>query len=163
MTESIAFRTAQKRIALLWYIGVGLLFIILIIQSSLGRYGESLEQVWGWFLPAVMPTVSLITAVLVTELSGPTNSRLSDKFLYRLALISSGIYVGILHLAVFITPVMEGEKTAIEILQASQLWLAPVQGIVAAVLGAYFVRQKEEPTDKEPTDEETTNEETTND
>lgn len=142
---TIEFRSAQKRIATTWFIGGGILFLIFVLQSVLGKYGDDTEKAWNWLLPAIMPTISLITAVLVTELSSPNTGKMSDKFLYRLAIISSSIYIGILYLVVFLSPFIEGDKTPLEILETSQLWVAPLQGVVAAILGAYFVKPQSKP------------------
>ncbi|GAA0859611.1 hypothetical protein [Aliiglaciecola litoralis] len=141
---NIATRTAQKRIALIWYVGAGILFFIFILQSMLGKYGDDTELAWNWLLPAIMPTISLITAVLITELSSPDSGKMGDQFLYRMAIVSSIIYMGVLYLVVFLSPFIEGERSALEILQSSQLWIAPLQGVVAGILGAYFVKPKSE-------------------
>lgn len=145
---TIEFRTAQKRIAATWFIGAGFLFLIFVLQSVLGKYGADTTKAWNWLLPAIMPTVSLITAVLVTELNSPDTGKMSDRFLYKMAIISSGIYLGILYLMVFLSPFVEGDKTPLEILESSQLWVAPLQGVVVAILGAYFVKPRSKQEDK---------------
>jgi cytochrome bd-type quinol oxidase subunit 2 len=142
---TIEFRTAQKRIATTWFICGGILFLIFVLQSVLGKYGDDTEKAWNWLLPAIMPTISLITAVLVTELSSPNKGKMSDRFLYRMAIGSSAIYISILYLMVFLSPFIEGDKTALEILESSQLWVAPLQGVVVAILGAFFVKPQSEP------------------
>ena len=53
--------------ASIWLGGAGLVFLILVVQSLVGRYGSQSEAAWAWYLPTVMPTLSLIIGVLATD------------------------------------------------------------------------------------------------
>src|SRR3546814_17297315 len=54
-------------LAAIWLVGAGGVFLLLVAQSLLGRYEPAPPEVWGWFLPPVMPTLSLIVGVLVAD------------------------------------------------------------------------------------------------
>lgn len=139
MTTTVSINACKKRLAVLWFSFGLILFVLLIIQSTFGKFGPKVEEAWAWFLPTLMPTLSLIVGVLVLDITSPKqkNKRI-DPFLFRLAFSLSTIY---LVLVAFI-PLMQpftGIPT-VDLMKRSNLWLGPLQGVVTAVLGAFFVK-----------------------
>lgn len=136
---NLAMHTARKRLALLWFVGAGACFAVLLFISFFGRRVD-LPGLWDWFLPAIVPNLSLIIGVLVYAQRQPRRAELEvDAFLYRLALGLSALYVLLVMLPLLFFPLTG--KTLPELLDISRLWLAAVQGLVTAVMGAFFVRQ----------------------
>ncbi len=132
-------RKCQKRLALVWFCGVGVLFILVMLQSVFGRYTGQTEKAWAWFLPTMMPTFSLILGVLVAESFCKSRAKNTvDSFLYRVALGLSVCYFFVVFLTIALQPLAPISPLAL--LEMSNLWLAPLQGIVSAVLGAFFVK-----------------------
>ena len=44
------------------------MFLLLIAQSYGGAYGDTdVSDVWKWFLPTIMPTLSLMVGVFVVD------------------------------------------------------------------------------------------------
>lgn len=79
-TTNTSVRTCKKKLACLW-VSVGLaLFILLVFQSIFGKFGTRVEEAWAWFLPTIMPTLSLIIGVLVLDFS---STRQQDKRIDR--------------------------------------------------------------------------------
>jgi hypothetical protein len=115
------------------------LFIIVVIQSMLGRYGDRVEDAWKWFLPTIMPTLSLIIGVLVIDFkSSEKIAKVADGFLFWLAFCLSAIYLVIVALTFFIQPFTS--VPLLELMNRSNLWLGPFQGLTSAALGAFFVK-----------------------
>jgi hypothetical protein len=132
-------QTARKRLALLWFAGAGVCFAVLLFISFFSRVVE-VDGLWGWFLPAVVPNLSLIIGVLVyTQRQQIQPEMHVDAFLYRLTLGLSLLYVLLLLLPLLFFPLTG--KSLPELLDISRLWLAAVQALTTGAMGAFFVRQ----------------------
>ncbi len=132
--------TCCKRwLASTWFIGAGLIFFVVLVQSMLGRYGDDANEVWGWLLPTVVPTLSLIVGVLVFDAmqAGEPNKRI-DRFLFRLTLGLSIAYLTSVALVIALQPF--ARAPALELMTQANIWLGPLQGLVAAAMGAFFVK-----------------------
>lgn len=136
---TLTMQTARKRLALLWFTGAGVCFTVLLFISFFARKVD-LVGLWDWFLPAVVPNLSLIIGVLVyTQRQQAAVEMNVDEFIYRLALGLSLLYVLLLLLPLLFFPLTG--KTLPELLDISRLWLAAVQALTTAAMGAFFVRQ----------------------
>lgn len=136
---SLSMHTARKRLALVWFAGGGVCFAVLLLISFFATEVD-LAGLWDWFLPAIVPNLSLIIGVLVFTHRQPTLSDAHiDSFLYRLAFWLSLIYVLLLLLPLVFFPLTG--KTLPDLLDISRLWMAAVQGLATGVMGAFFVRQ----------------------
>lgn len=130
---------ARKRLALLWFAGAGVCFAVLLFISLFARVVE-VDGLWGWFLPAVVPNLSLIIGVLVYTQRQQTQPEMHvDAFLYRLTLGLSLLYVLLLLLPLLFFPLTG--RSLPELLDISRLWLAAVQALTTGAMGAFFVRQ----------------------
>ena len=144
MSTTITAKQAQRRLAYLWFIGAALPFLLVVLQSLVGsKYGDRSREVWEWLLPTILPTSSLILSVLVVDAHQRSNGRRRiGRLLYNLAFWLAGIYLLIVnaHL-VFMPPVdPTGEAVGgLETLSASTIYLGPLQGLVTAAFGAFFV------------------------
>ena len=116
---------------------------MLLVQTVTGRYGSQLTDAWGWFLPTVMPTMSMMIGVVVANARTRARPGTVDRFMYRLALVLSALYLGTVALTILLAPLAEfyAGSGALELMKLSHLWLAPFQGLVAAALGVLFVKQ----------------------
>jgi hypothetical protein len=140
VTSDMELRKAEWRLATVWLIACGVILLILVAQSYSGLYLDRLQEAWGWFLPTVMPTLSLVVGVLVVEglrTDGQEERRL-DRRLYFLALGLSAVYLLLVAASVLAAALLAHRTPSVELLQRSNLWLGPVQGLVAAALGIVF-------------------------
>lgn len=129
----------KRRLATVWFVLGGMVFLLLVIQTVMGAYGQRATDAWGWFLPNVMPTLSLIVGVLVLDqMGGGVKTRTADPFLYRLALGLSCAYLLLILLSILVQPF--APLPPLELMQQSNLWLGPLQGLVAGALGAFFIK-----------------------
>jgi hypothetical protein len=137
----ILMANAKKRLAILWFVAFILIFILLLMQTIRGVYQDHTTEAWSWFLPTIIPTLSLMIAVFVSDALGISQDvKYVDRFFYRLTFFLSLFYLLIIG-ATIIAQVFS-EKWPWELLQQSSLWLGPIQGLVAGSLVIFF-RQKE--------------------
>lgn len=134
-------RAAQRRLALLWFSGFGLLFLVMAIQVVAGRYAEGdTSRVVGWFFPTTIPVSTLMVGVLVAQaLSGAGEERAADVFVYRLALTMLAVYLVLVGLTIVYATVFSVRP--LPVYERSNYVLGPAQGLVTATLGAFFARQ----------------------
>jgi beta-lactamase regulating signal transducer with metallopeptidase domain len=144
--------------ASIWLVGAGLVFLILVVQSLVGRYGAQSEAAWAWYLPTVMPTLSLIIGVLATDFriaatanataaasataatTIPTDAKIlpvSARGLLWLGVGLSVFYLLLVAVTILAQPFLQ-DVSPIELMHRSNLWLGPLQGLTAGVLAAFF-------------------------
>ncbi|MGD2115815.1 MAG: hypothetical protein PVG07_12220 [Acidobacteriota bacterium] len=134
---------AEWRLAVLWLVATGVVLLVLVGQSYFGLYVDHVQDAWAWFLPTVMPTLSLIIGVLVAEgLRESREARRLDPRLFHLATALSALYLLLVLVSVLAAGLLAHRTPSIELLQRSNLWLGPVQGLVAASLGVVFRRSE---------------------
>jgi hypothetical protein len=139
MTNGITTRVCKRRLAALWF-GVGLvLFRVLALQSVFNRFGDRVEEAWSWFLPSIVPTLSLIVGVLVLDFtSGTDTEKRIAPFYFWLAFLLSVVYLVLISMTLFLQPFIG--VPLLDLMKRSNLWLRPLQGLVAAALGVFFVK-----------------------
>jgi hypothetical protein len=131
--------SCKKRLATLWLVGSAVIFFIILFQTFFDHYSGKAEEAWSWFLPTVLPTLSLMIGALVTDaLGGGSTEKRIDSFIFKLSFYLSIFYFVIVFLTVMMQPFVT--NAAVKFLKQSNLWLAPIQGLVAASLGAFFVK-----------------------
>ena len=73
----------KRRLAAMWFVGSGVLFLLVLLQTVGGKYTGQAAEVWGWLLPTFMPTLGLIMSVLVLDAMGTGLKRASvDRFIW---------------------------------------------------------------------------------
>ena len=66
----ISMSSSKKILGAIWVIGF-LLPFLLLISMTVNNTLQDTTAAWGWFLPTMLPTVSLIVAVFVSEALNP--------------------------------------------------------------------------------------------
>lgn len=139
MSETISISVSKRRLAILWFTGGLLLFLLLAVLSFGSRFGDRTEDAWSWFLPTILPTLSLMIGVLVID---ATSSESSDgrvgRFIFRLTYGLSLFYLVVVAMT-FLTKMFVATPL-LDLMTRSNLWLGPLQGLTTAALGAFFVR-----------------------
>lgn len=142
MNRNISRQTAQKTLALIWFSFGALLFITIFLQTILGYYDDRANEVWSWFLPTTMPTLSLIAGVLAAEALGANiRAKSVDVFIFNLSLILSVVYLLMVSLVIFLKPVLSIQDP-LEVMRLSNLGLGPFQGLVSACIGIFFIKDR---------------------
>ncbi len=139
----ISMSLCKKWLAGVWFSFAAILFLLMVVTTMVGAYQGIAEGVWSWFLPSVMPTLSLMIAVLVSDnQNSEKNSQTADRFLFKLSLALSAFYLLLLILVIVLQPLTNTfDDAPLKGFQKSNLWLGPLQGLVAAALGAFFINK----------------------
>ncbi len=130
---------ARKKIAIVWLIGGAIAFFLIFMQSLGTKYDDP-GKVWNWFLPTVLPTMSLIVGVMVTD-KKHDSSEVVPSFIFKMAFFLSIFYLLVLILPIMLEPLMKG-LTLDKIMEQSNLWLSPLQGLVVAAIAVFFVKKE---------------------
>jgi hypothetical protein len=147
MDATLPLDTVRARLSAVWLGGAGLIFVLVVIQSLLGRYEDKAQEAWGWLLPTIMPTLGLIVTVLgYTALDPVFSQSVVRRSFFRVAIWLSALYLLLILLTIAVQPfVAQDANAALELMRTSQLWLGPFQGLVASALGVLFVSKKDVP------------------
>ena len=131
-------KQCRQRLAIIWLVCSSILFAILIAQTIFKHYGDKGGEAWSWFLPMIMPTLTLMITVVVSDYLDKTISApVEGRFMYVLCALLSVSYLFVLGLTFFLSPL--SPWTPLELMKQSSLYLGPFQGLVAGALGAFFV------------------------
>ncbi|MDZ7826659.1 MAG: hypothetical protein U5R48_12310 [Gammaproteobacteria bacterium] len=136
---NVPWVTCKKRLATLWFSGAGFIFVIFLMQTIGGRHGANPEAAWGWLLPTLMPTLSLMVGVFVLDTLGKgANIKMVEPVhvpdcVWAFSDVPAG-GAGDDRSGPF------SAMGASALMTQSNLWLGPFQGLVSGALGAFFIR-----------------------
>jgi hypothetical protein len=147
MNQRTSVYRAQQVLSAQWFILSMLAAGVLLIQTIVGTYGDQVERAWSWFLPNVIPILTLILTVLVAEARGAGKTGTVGRFIYRLTIGLSLIYLllilGCLSAFQWLAREFAGMRR-LELLELSNLFLSPLQALVGLALGLFFVSRQDE-------------------
>jgi len=139
--QTIGLDKVRSKLAWLWLGGAGFIVTILVVQSLMGKYGSGVQEVWGWALPNLVPTLGMIITVLGYTALDPERSKFEVRAdFYRIAFTLSVAYLFLVALTILIQPMTPYEP--LQLMRMANLWLGPCQGLVASALGVLFVSKK---------------------
>ena len=140
MKARVHTKMSKRVLATIWFIGTFVLVMLVVVQSLMGKYGNRTDDAFGWLLPTFMPTASLITGVLISDQIRHQPSHPVDPFVFLLTSILSSIYFLLVLLTILLAPF--SQMGPLELMAMSNLWLGPVQGLVAGFMGVFFVQSR---------------------
>ncbi len=144
--KQVTVRRSRYTLFGIWIGAFMVIGAVLFIQQVAGVYGADSEAVWSWFIPNILPTVSLMAATLVSAQDRPeTDTKLVDRQYFRLTLIVSVFYVALLFGTVMAQPFTGIEP--LELMSDSSLYLAPFQGIATGLIGVFLLKKPAPPPD----------------
>lgn len=148
----ILLDTARWHLAIVWFPACGILIILLAAQSLFGVYEDRVQGAWSWALPNFVPTLALMVSVFAADALRPfdetAGSKVRETF-YRLSMGISIFYLVVLLATVLVQPFVvtyrsDTKLNQIGMLEMSNLWLAPLQGLVVTALGVlFFLKQQD--------------------
>ena len=137
----VSMMRCKRRLGALWFAWSAFLFILLTLQTVFGRYGSSADEAWGWLMPGILPTLSLIVGVLVMDALGKSVKVKSvDSYFFWLTFALCSFYLLMVTLSILLQPF--ATLDALALLKQSNLWLGPLQGLVSAALVAFFTKRE---------------------
>ena len=135
----VSMSKCKKRIATLWFIASGVLFIIFLLQTILGHYGKDTNEAWSWLFPNILPTLSLMTSVFIIDVrSKGLKIEKVDRFVFNLTMTLSAVYLLVLLILILSQPFSSLQP--LEHLKKNSFPLGFFQGLVTATLGVFFVK-----------------------
>jgi hypothetical protein len=135
---------AQKRLAILWGIGALVSFCLMIWVSFPAKIfkAEEVRDAWNWFLPLVLPFLTLIVSSVVAEANRQNPSTASTNDLaFGIAWWLSLVYL-ILIVAMELAVLWSATETPLDIFKGSNLFLTPIQGLLGIALGFFFTQRR---------------------
>ena len=124
----------------LWWIWGILLFVLLIPISQNPVLFDDPRPAWDWFLPNILPTMTLVGAGAYAGRHARAPRRSGIDFLFYLTLIMSTVYLAVLAHAILKT---QTSTTPLAMLQTSNIWLGPMQALATSLLGLFFIKPDE--------------------
>jgi 4-amino-4-deoxy-L-arabinose transferase-like glycosyltransferase len=153
MREPIALEKARSRLAMVWFGGSGLVFLVLVIQSLGGVFVGDLDKAWAWALPNMAPTLSLMVSVFASYALMPAAEE--DKYVVRRTFLNISLALSIFYIinvliVIGSAPFAKSNISSLtttnptDVLHVSNFWLGPLQGLTAASLAALFFTKTEQ-------------------
>jgi len=151
--DTVPLSQARKQLSTIWFVGSGLIFLVIVAQSIGTVYQGQLSELWGWFLPTLLPTLSLIVSVLgatAIDTQAPATSKkvvLVRSDFHSITFWLTWMYLGLLLATILAQPAArfsfaDENAKAIDVLKVSSLWLTPVQILVVAAMGVLFFTRR---------------------
>lgn len=139
----IVFELGKRKIASLWFIFSGLIFLAMFLQAIIGKFENYNQEAWGWFSALVLPNLSLMLSVFISDFNKNITKQLEvDIFFYRLTFGMSFLYLISILLVLIIQPTSLTQKPIILLMNESYIFLGPFQGLVSGSLGFFFIKSK---------------------
>ena len=141
--KTISLALGKRRLFKLWGVGAALLFVLFLVMSVGGPLQGDPLKAWSWFLPSCFPTLLLMVGVYVAEANQPpAEDRQIDSFVFSIAVWMSAAFLALILATLLYLPFGAAPDKSMAYLERANLWLAPVQGLATAALGAFFVAKK---------------------
>ncbi len=149
MTKPLSLESARSKLLWLWLIGVLLLLLPLIYQTLNKTFEKTTEsgeesfaqQVWGWFIPMIFPTLTLMLSTLNINASAANIVVNVNKKTYNICFILSVFYLLLLSINVFLWPIFKYEDP-IKLFNISNFYLGPIQGLAVLLIGNLFNKKE---------------------
>lgn len=142
----MTYRRSQNALAVIWVLFFVIQLALLVMRSIAGASGDEESRklttgMWSWYIPMVMPTLSLIAGALFVA---PASDE-RDTPLLRVAIliVLSVAYLLSISMLLVLPPSMgTAPQDHLQLLHDSNYWLAPFQLCIGAALGAFFPKAK---------------------
>ena len=148
MGPTLPLAEARRKLAMIWFPFSGALFLLMVVQTFGGAFGDQDQAAWGWALPNFLPTLALMGSVFASQAIDPDDKTISvvRRFFFRLAFWVSIFYFLILFIVILAPVVLHvmGREAAtaasrLEAMSSSNIFLGPLQSFVVGIIGALFI------------------------
>lgn len=138
---NIDFFSAKKRLATLWFTASGIIFVIMLLQTINGKFEDKSDEAWGWLFSNVIPVLSLMLSVFLLDISSAQKkAETVPRFFFQLVFFLSIAY----HIAIFSVILLQpfSNNGIIQLMQESNIYIGPFQGLVTAAVGLFFFKKE---------------------
>jgi len=118
-----------------------MLFSLLMLRTILGNVQIVTSELWKWILPNIVPFVTLVTSGVLVAHREDKNEPV-DGYVFYVSIAASMLYLVTLFLILVISPQVQHDTDEGAFLRNTNLFLAPLQTVVTAALGIFFIKQK---------------------
>lgn len=133
----IPLEKARHFLAGIWFLGALFPFTLIVAQTILGRHGNTIQEVWAWFVPTILPTLSLMLGVIGSSALIPErDTRRVKPFFFRLSVGLSLTYITILSATLLLEPF--SPTGGIKLYGISNYWLSPIQSLALGTMTVLF-------------------------
>ena len=135
--------TAQKKLAILWFINSGIIGLLFLILSLTGKFGDRANDGLQWYSQNIVPTLTLMIGTFSAFSGSPSPEIIIDRFYFHLSYNISIFYLLTLYLIIFSGPFIfnSNETSFVDLLNSSKIYLSVFQGIVTFSLGLFFSKK----------------------
>lgn len=142
MSGRVPLAQCQRKLLVTWLVGLAPGILLMASRSLTGSFSGSEQEVWAWFIPMFLPTLTLmIGAYSSIAFKEQADSITVDKSFFYISLSCSVFYLLILLSVVLYQPF--ADKPALETFSRSSFFLSAIQGISTGCIGVFFVSQKQ--------------------
>lgn len=133
---------------MIWFPMSAAIFLLMVVQTFGGAYGDQEQAAWGWALPNFLPTLALMGSVFAAGAVDPEENKISvvRQFFFRLAFWVSIFYFLILVIVLFAPVALDliGRDPAtpqarLAAMARSNIFLGPLQSFVVGMIGVLFI------------------------
>lgn len=138
--KQIDFSKSQIWLTSVWGFGFSLIALLIIVQSTAGKYENKMSEAWGWFISLVLPNLSLMLTILFAQPKNEQSAKITvPVFYYRIAVAFSLGYLSIILIVILGAPLTT--KSTIELMNDSKIFLATFQTLLSIILGLFFIKK----------------------
>src|SRR5215831_6184428 len=95
----------RTALATLWFAVGGGLFLLFVIQTTLGHYQDKANDAWAWFLPTIMPSLLLMVGAFAADATNPKEQDTRVKpFIFFVSFGVSLLYLAAVALTILLQP-----------------------------------------------------------
>lgn len=144
----MTYKTCQNWLASIWVtffiLQVGLLVLRSITGAGYSDESRKLtSEMWSWYIPMVMPTLSLIVAALYA--AAPAGTQETPLVRLVILIVLSLAYLLCLSALIVLPPSLgTSPKDHLDLLHSSNYWLGAFQLCIGASLGNFFPKKSAE-------------------
>lgn len=137
----ISMQKGKWWLAGLWFFGGATLFLIMLAQTFMNHYGNDVTEAWAWLLPTIIPTLSLIIGVLVSDaFRKGVKIKTVSRPVFLMSFALSAVYLVVVLMTLAIQPY--SPLPPLDLMKISHLWQGPFQGLVSASMGVFFTSKE---------------------
>lgn len=160
----MTLEASRKWLVGIWGVGFLVPLLLFFIQDINGKYGDKSGETLGWLTSLTLPTILLMIGVIVTNpsptadrkkieekpadqltdeekkhLEDAENNEAKEKFVFKLAVGISVVYLFIINMFFFYEPFTT--STPHELMGKYKIYLALFDSALSLVIGAFFGRK----------------------
>src|SRR4051812_20786969 len=103
MNANVKVADVQRHLVWLWGGGFLTALLVMFVLTVAGTFSSSVQEAWAWFLPTLLPTVSVALSAAVLQ-GQQSDRRVVPRFLSQLAKAVSAAYVAVVLATLLIWP-----------------------------------------------------------